>query len=48
MKAVIIAHTLGNPFDLAAVKGFYGRHRLWLIEDSCDALGAEFQLNGIY
>lgn len=47
-KAVMIAHTLGNPFDLAAVKEFCDRHRLWLIEDNCDALGAEFQLNGVY
>lgn len=47
-KAVMIAHTLGNPFDLAAVKSFCDRHRLWLIEDNCDALGAEFLLDGIY
>lgn len=45
-KAVMIAHTLGNPFDLAQVKAFCDRHRLWLVEDNCDALGAEFQLNG--
>ena len=36
-KAVILAHTLGNPFDLAAVKSFCDRHGLWLIEDNCDA-----------
>ena len=47
-KAVMIAHTLGNPFDLAAVKEFCDRRRLWLIEDNCDALGAEFRLNGDY
>lgn len=47
-KAVMIAHTLGNPFDLAAVREFCGRHRLWLIEDNCDALGAEFLLDGAY
>lgn len=45
-KAVMLAHTLGNPFDLAAVKAFCDRHNLWLIEDNCDALGAEFELNG--
>lgn len=47
-KAVMIAHTLGNPFDLIAVKKFCDKHRLWLIEDNCDALGAEFQMNGAY
>lgn len=47
-KAVMIAHTLGNPFDLAAVKEFCDQRRLWLIEDNCDALGAEFRLNGDY
>ena len=44
-KAVMIAHTLGNPFDLAAVKGFCDRHKLWLIEDNCDALGSICELN---
>jgi CDP-6-deoxy-D-xylo-4-hexulose-3-dehydrase len=39
-KAVMLAHTLGNPFDLAAVKVFCDKHRLWLIEDNCDALGS--------
>lgn len=47
-KAVMIAHTLGNPFDLIAVKKLCDKHRLWLIEDNCDALGAEFRLNGVY
>ena len=45
-KAVILAHTLGNPFDLAAVKSFCDRHQLWLIEDNCDALGSTYTLNG--
>lgn len=39
-KAVFMAHTLGNPFDLAAVGEFCRRHNLWLIEDNCDALGS--------
>ena len=43
-KAVMIAHTLGNPFDLKAVKSFCDRHGLWLIEDNCDALGSEYTL----
>jgi CDP-4-dehydro-6-deoxyglucose reductase, E1 len=41
-KAVMIAHTLGNPFDVAAVRDMCDRHDLWLVEDSCDALGATF------
>lgn len=45
-KAVMIAHTLGNPFDLAAVKEFCDRHELWLVEDNCDALGSTYALNG--
>lgn len=45
-KAVMIAHTLGNPFDLKAVTGFCKKHRLWLIEDNCDALGSEYTLDG--
>ena len=45
-KAVMLAHTLGNPFDLRAVKAFCDRHRLWLIEDNCDALGSEYTLDG--
>lgn len=45
-KAVMIAHTLGNPFDLAAVKAFCDRHGLWLVEDNCDALGSRYTLNG--
>ena len=41
-KAVMMAHTLGNPFDLAAVTEFCRRHGLWLIEDNCDALGSTY------
>lgn len=46
-KAVMIAHTLGNPFDLKKVKEFCDRHSLWLIEDNCDALGSEYTLDGV-
>ncbi|GAM11015.1 lipopolysaccharide biosynthesis protein RfbH [Geobacter sp. OR-1] len=42
-KAVMVAHTLGNPFDLAAVKAFCDRNGLWLIEDNCDALGSRYR-----
>ena len=45
-KAVMLAHTLGNPFDLKAVKTFCDRHGLWLIEDNCDALGSVYTLDG--
>ena len=45
-KAVRIAHTLGNPFDLKAVKAFCDAHGLWLIEDNCDALGSRYTLDG--
>ena len=45
-KAVMIAHTLGNPFDLKAVKAFCEKQNLWLIEDNCDALGSEYTLDG--
>lgn len=41
-KAVFMAHTLGNPFDLYAVTDFCRRHNLWLIEDNCDALGSTY------
>lgn len=41
-KAVILAHTLGNPFDIRAVKEFCDRHGLWLVEDNCDALGSKY------
>ncbi len=45
-KAVMIAHTLGNPFDLKTVKSFCDKHGLWLIEDNCDALGSKYCLEG--
>lgn len=45
-KVVMAAHTLGNPFDLAAVKDFCNKYNLWLIEDNCDALGAKYTING--
>lgn len=45
-KAVMIAHTLGNPFDLKAVKDFCDRHNLWLVEDNCDALGSRYTIDG--
>lgn len=45
-KAVMIAHTLGNPVDLKAVKAFCDAHNLWLIEDNCDALGSEYTIDG--
>ena len=46
-KAVMIAHTLGNPFDLAAVKAFCELHDLWLVEDNCDALGTRYTIDGV-
>lgn len=45
-KAVMAAHTLGNPFDLSAVKQFCNQHNLWLIEDNCDALGSVYTIDG--
>lgn len=45
-KAVMIAHTLGNPFDLKSVKEFCDAHNLWLIEDNCDALGSKYIISG--
>lgn len=45
-KAVMVAHTLGNPFDLSFMKAFCNKHGLWLIEDNCDALGSKFLLDG--
>lgn len=45
-KAVMIAHTLGNPFDLCTVKEFCDKHNLWLIEDNCDALGTQYTIDG--
>lgn len=41
-KAVLLAHTLGNPFDITAISDFCRRHNLWLIEDNCDALGCRY------
>lgn len=45
-KAVMVAHTLGNPFDLTAVRDFCRRHDLWLVEDNCDALGSTYTIDG--
>jgi len=42
-KAVMLAHTLGNPFDIDGVRGFCDRHGLWLVEDNCDALGGDYR-----
>lgn len=46
-KAVMIAHTLGNPFDIKNVKAFCDKHNLWLIEDNCDALGSQYTIDGV-
>jgi len=46
-KAVMIAHTLGNPFDIKAVKAFCDEHNLWLVEDNCDALGSKYTIDGV-
>lgn len=45
-KAVMLAHTLGNPFNLNAVRDFCKKHSLWLIEDNCDALGSRYLIDG--
>ena len=45
-KAVMLAHTLGNPFDLKAVRDFCSKNNLWLIEDNCDALGSKYTIDG--
>ncbi|MCI1733389.1 MAG: lipopolysaccharide biosynthesis protein RfbH [Bacteroidales bacterium] len=45
-KAVMIAHSLGNPFNLQAVKSFCDKHNLWLVEDNCDALGSTYKIKG--
>ena len=45
-KAVMLAHTLGNAFDLKAVKAFCDAHGLWLVEDNCDALGSRYEIDG--
>lgn len=46
-KAVMLAHTLGNPFDIKAVLDFCKEHELWLIEDNCDALGSTYTIDGV-
>ena len=46
-KAVMMAHSLGNPFNLKAVLAFCEKHDLWLIEDNCDALGSEYTIAGV-
>ncbi len=45
-KVVMAAHTLGNPFDLSAVRKFCDKHNLWLIEDNCDSLGTVYKIDG--
>lgn len=45
-KAIMIAHTLGNPWNLGAIKEFCDKHNLWLVEDNCDALGSKYTING--
>ena len=45
-KAVMIAHTLGNPFDIQTIQAFCKKHGLWLVEDNCDALGSRYTLEG--
>ena len=45
-KAVMIADTLGNPWDLGTIKEFCDKHNLWLVEDNCDALGSKYTING--
>lgn len=47
-KAIMLAHTLGNPFDLKRVRAFCDRHHLWLIEDNCDALGSRYRYDGAW
>ncbi|NVN98800.1 MAG: lipopolysaccharide biosynthesis protein RfbH [Geobacteraceae bacterium] len=47
-RAVMVAHTLGNPFDLEAVKAFCDKHDLWLVEDNCDALGSRYLYKGAW
>ncbi len=47
-KAVMIAHTLGNPFDLKAVREFCDKNSLWMIEDNCDALGSQYRMDGAW
>jgi CDP-6-deoxy-D-xylo-4-hexulose-3-dehydrase len=46
-RAIMLAHTLGNPFDLDAVMALAGKHNLWVIEDCCDAVGSTYQGRGV-
>lgn len=46
-KAVMIAHTMGNPFDIKRVKKFCDKYNLWLVEDNCDALGSKYIIEGV-
>lgn len=46
-KAIMLAHTMGNPFDIGKVKDFCLKNNLWLIEDNCDALGSKYTINGV-
>ena len=46
-KAVMLAHTLGNPFDIKTIREFCEKHNLWLIEDNCDALGSRYTIDGV-
>lgn len=46
-KAVMIAHSLGNPFNIEAVKAFCDKYNLWLVEDNCDALGSEYTIDDV-
>ena len=47
-KAVMIAHTLGNTFDVKEVRDFCAQHNLWLVEDNCDALGSKYFIDGMW
>ena len=47
-KAVMLAHSLGNPFDLLTIRDFCRKHNLWLVEDNCDALGSEYYIDGTW
>ena len=42
-RAIVLAHTLGNPFDIEAVMAFAGKHNLWVMEDCCDAVGSTYK-----
>lgn len=48
VKAVMLAHSLGNPFNLQAVVNFCKKYNLWLVEDNCDALGSEYFIDGAW